>query len=228
DVMSYATIGNPRRRFSYYNDFINDLSTTANGEISESNAGTGAGTAVLNQVNANQVGLVQSSTGTTATGRATVQTASAMMVAGAGAMCFELNGRVTMLSDAVNEFTLRIGFFDNAGSDAADGIYFEYDRTQSTNWRLCAASNSTRTKTNSSTAAGTVFDTLRIDVNAAGTSDEFLLNGVSLGTDTTNHQNTTVRNFGFGWQLVKTAGTTARTFDVDYLVAELDFTTARA
>ncbi len=227
DLMSYATVGHPRRRFSYYNDFINDLNATANGDLSEGNSGTGAGTGVLNQVNANQVGLVQSSTGSAATGRASVLSAVAMMVAGAGAMCFELNGRVTTLSDAGNEFVLRVGFLDAAASDATDGIYFEYDRTQSTNWRLCAASNATRSKSNSAAAVGTGFDTLRIDVDAAGTSAEFFLNGVSLGTVASNLPNTAGRNFGFGWQLIKTAGTTARTFDVDYLAAEVDFTAPR-
>jgi hypothetical protein len=71
------------------------------------------------------------------------------------------------------------------------------------------------------------WDTLRIEVNAAGTSVAFFVDGVQVATHTANIPTGTARAFGAGWLLIKSLGTTARTVDADYLLVEHDLTTPR-
>jgi len=75
---------------------------------------------------------------------------------------------------------------DKAGTALTDGVWFEYDEND-TNWQCVNSIAGTETKTDSGVAiaAATKYD-LKFFVNAAGTSIEFFVNGVSKATHTTN------------------------------------------
>lgn len=89
--------------------------------------------------------------------------------------------------------TYRIGFGDTISyADQTDGVWLEYDPSGSNNFRMCSASNGTRTRTASSVAvaASTWYRGVWY-FNQAGTSVSYFLstNGapvVKLGTVSTN------------------------------------------
>jgi len=193
-------------------------------------SGTGAAnTVVTTNGTSNNPGIVQFSTGTTATGRAALALAPTSKFFGGGVATFELLVYIPTLSDAAQEFILRLGFGDIvAGTDNVDGVYFEYNRLTSVNWLMKTANNSTRTTTASSTAvvAG-AWVKLKAVVNANGTNVDYYVNGALIGSVTTNIPITVARVCGPNLAIVKSAGTTARTMLVDYFGFQQVFTTPR-
>lgn len=224
-------------QFKYLNDFINNVATTAPGnDLQATNSGTGTGTNSQTTDGAGRVGLVRSTTGTTATGRAAVSTHGSAVRLGGGSWVFETSFNITTTSNSTERYALPIGFIDTyTAVNQVDGVYFLYDEggastgsTASGNWQCVTVSNSVRTFTTTSTAVvqGT-WTTLRIEVNAAANSVSFFVNGTNVATHTTNIPSGSGRETGFGWLLMKSVGTTARTVDFDYLSALSLLTTAR-
>lgn len=224
-------------RYFYVNDFINTVTTTAPGnDIMATNSGTSAATSTQATDANNRVGLVRSTTGTTATGRSAVATGGSAVRLGGGAWVFETAFKITTTSNATERFQLPIGFIDTyTAANQVDGAYFLYDEggvstgsTASGNWQCVTVSNSTRTFTTTSTAvAQGTWVTLRIEIAADGSSVVFKINGTTVATHTTNIPIGAGRETGFGWLLIKSVGTTARTVDFDYLSAQCAFTTTR-
>lgn len=224
-------------RFFYLNDFINNVATTAPGnDLQATNSGTGTGTNSQTTSGSDRIGLVRSTTGTTATGRAAVATAAAAVRLGGGAWVYETSFNITTTSNATERYALPIGFFDTyTAVNQVDGVYMLYDEggastgsTASGNWQCVTVSNSTRTFTTTSTAvAQGTWVTIRIEINAAANSVVFKVNGTTVATHTTNIPTGAGRETGFGWLLMKSVGTTARTVDFDYLSSQCAFTTAR-
>lgn len=214
----------PRAQYEALWDFENVLTGTPFGA---SNNGTGA-TVSAGTATAAHPGTAQTSTGTTTTGRGAASTGVAIILLGGGSWIWEADINIAALDDGTDTYTLRLGFLDILTADVVDGVYFEYDKSVSANWRICTANNSTRTKTNTSTAvAAATWIRLRFEINAAGTSAEFFIDGVSVGTIATNIPTAAGRETGMGWALQKTAGTNARTFDLDYWYVKNIFTTQR-
>lgn len=89
---------------------------------------------------------------------------------------------------ATTGIIVRVGLHDiSSTSDAVDGIYFEYDPSTSANWLMVASSNSSRTKTASSSLVNALtWYRLKIVSNAANDSIEYFVDGVSIGTVTTD------------------------------------------
>lgn len=179
-------------------------------------------------------GIVQLSTGTTATGRSAVRTTALSGVKfGGGKWIFETRVRINTLSTAAERYALRAGFIDSTTGDSTDGAYFEYDESVSANWRLKTSNNGTRTTVDSGIAvAAAAWITLRVCINAAGTQADYYLNGtlVTDGTPapiTTNIPTAAGRATGIGVMVLKSIGLTTRTFDVDYLFTDAFLTTQR-
>lgn len=219
-----------------YWEFWSDTGTTTVGEgLFETKSGTDAATDSLAAlVTDNAVGIVQSSTGTTATGRAGVGGYAAAMYFGDGATVWEARVRVPTLSTGTERYQLVVGFMDTmTAANQVDGAFFAYDEGgvgnglgASANWRAVTTSNSTRSNADTTIAvAAATWYRLRIEVNAGGTEAKFYINGTLRATLTTNIP--TARTFGFGHLIIKSVGTTARTFDVDYMAFHKEFTTPR-
>lgn len=94
------------------------------------------------------------------------------------------------LSDVTDNYELYIGLGNGAanGSEPTDGVYFFYNyATSSGVWVGKTAAGSSRTSVvSATTVALNTWYTLKAVINAAGTSVEFFVNGVSAGTSTTN------------------------------------------
>lgn len=155
---------------------------------------------------------------------------------GGGKYRWENRVAIPVNSDGTNTFQFISGFWDVTNSvNQVDGIYFLYDSqgvstgsAASGNWQIVTASNSVRTFTTTSVAIdNTNLQKLRIDVNATATSVTFYINDVAVGTHTTNIPSGASRLTTSGVYIQKSAGTTARTADIDYLYLKAKFTTPR-
>jgi hypothetical protein len=211
-------------------DFIANTPAGLNGWISTV-SGTGAAIAVSNTLsNSNHIGILNFSTGTTATGRSVLSLTNAMsnFLLGSGALICQTLINIPTLSNGTQRFNLRLGFGDNiASGDNVDGVYFEYDDSLSANWRICSSANSVRTKTNTSVAVALGWTTLGFILNAAGNSIDFYINGVSVGNITTNIPTSAGRNCEPILKIEKTIGATSSSFSVDYFNSEIIFNTPR-
>lgn len=235
-VLSASPTNFRNYRFTYFNEFLNTVGTATGGnDIIATNSGTGAGTNNQATSAAERVGLVRSTTGSTATGRTSPGTSSTACAFGGGSWVYEIEIKLTTLSTVTERYQLVLGFHDiQNAANQTDAIAFVYDEggvstgsAASANWQTLTASNTARTFTTTSTAVATGWVNLRIEVNAAGNSVTFYVNGTSVATHTTNIPTGTSRVTGFGYLLIKSIGTTARTMDVDYIFCEQDLTTNR-
>jgi predicted outer membrane repeat protein len=203
----------------YYHDM---LGTTADTAISSQVNGTSAAnsaTAVTSV--AGHGGIVQHTTGTATTGRAGMLSTNAagILLGNSWYWRYESMIRIGTLSDGTNRYTYRAGFIDSPSAESTDGIFFRYvDNVNTGQWQLVCRSNGTETATNSTTApAAATWYRLTIIVNPAGNNAEFFVNGTSIGTCASNLPTGAGRGTGFGSLIIKSAGGTARTIDLDYL-----------
>jgi hypothetical protein len=206
------------RRGAYH---IHDmLGVTTDSAISSQVAtGTNSATAVTSEIA--HPGVVRHSTGASATGRAGMLSTNVdgILIGNSWFWRFEGMVRVTTLSSAAQTYTYYMGFIDAAATEPVDGVYFRYTHgVNSGQWQLVCRSNNTETATNSSSAvAAATWYRLTILVNPAGSSAEFFVNGTSIGTCASNLPTGAGRGTGFGSNIIKSVGTTARTIDLDYL-----------
>ncbi|HMX98854.1 MAG TPA: hypothetical protein PK473_03020 [Nitrosomonas sp.] len=193
-------------------------------------SGTGAAsTLVTTNQTSNNAGIIQHSTGTTATGRAAHSLGVTLAFFSGGIATYESLIYIPTLASVAEDYRIRLGFGDDVvGNDQVDGVYFEYDRGVSANWRCKTSNNSTRTTTDSGTAvAAGAWVKLGWVMNAAGNSVAFYINGTNVATNTTNIPTAVARVCGPFHIISKIAGTTARTFLIDYMFYRQVFTTPR-
>lgn len=173
----------------------------------------------------NARGTATCSTGTTTTGRAGIYAMcdtsgqGSFTPTGTGAFIFEARVKLTTLSDGTNTYICAVG--SNQGVHSAfpgnNGYYFRYTHgTNSGKWQAVTDTGSLQTSTDTGVIADTSYAIFRIEVNAANTSVAFYINNTLVATNTTNiPSSSSICNIGAG--LLKSAGTTARTIEVDYL-----------
>lgn len=209
--------GQSRMSFYYCEDFV------STGMTSISVSGIGASS--FAQVLAGAPGIQRSTVTTSATPdtvRIIANTSvTAMIVGGGNPVFFEGRCRTPTVQDGTDQWTDRWGLGDGTGGgDNVDGIYFESDRAVNgdNNVRLCAANNSTRTKTTMGVApTANTFERWMLVCNGAGTSMQGYLNGVAAGSPVTTNIPTARATGIWFLQMIKTAGTTnARSVDRDY------------
>jgi hypothetical protein len=242
-VNNLSFIDKFKRGVQYFTDFDNTASSTPNfagftvgGSVNRTN------TNVPNWAS-NQIGVCQYQTGITTTGYFTHINEGFIVnqfIFGGGAWVFESYVNVETLSDLTNRFRFVSGF-GNAPTNASEqnGAFFTYDEggiqngtVASPNWQCVTTLASTRTLTTTTTAvtAG-AWVKLRIQVNAAGTSVTFYINGTLVATHTTNIPTYVAGNAARGFNvkqgILKSTGLTNRNVYCDYLGYENVLTTPR-
>ena len=107
--------------------------------------------------------------------------------------------------------------------DDIDGVFFMYDSegtnlVASPNWYMVSASDSNRTETVTATAVvEDAWIKLRIEVNSAGTSAEFFIDGASVGSLSTNLPTNAGDFHSFSsFTIIKSNGTSDRIMYIDY------------
>lgn len=138
---------------------------------------------------------------------------------GAGPLTYETTIYVPTLADGTNTYIFRVGLGDvPTGTDFNNGIYFEYNITSGVGtgltW-LC--------KTNTGGGVPTTVDSLvtvsaatwyrlTVNVNSAGTSVDYYINGTLITTITT----TIPTRASCYFSIMKTVGTSSRSVVTDY------------
>lgn len=227
-----------RERYQFLNEWTNNAGTavTTGDAMFISQNGTGAGQTVVATTDQNEVGIAACATGTTATGRAVASMPASTLRFGGGEWTIEQRIWIPDLSTSAERFTILGGFFDVLTSpNQADGAYILYDEggvstgsTASANWQLVTCSNSTRTFTTTSTAV--VEDAwiyLKTVVNAAGNSVSFFINGINVGTHTTNIPTSSGRETSYGHGILKSVGLLSRFVRCGYTAVQCNYTTPK-
>lgn len=131
------------------------------------------------------------------------------------------NGETTMIARFTRDGSLTIGAgrfsfgYNSYGTN--DRVQFLIDGSidATPNWIISTSNGgvSTDTITGVTLTNGGVWQVLKIVINAAGTSAEFFIDGVSLGTQSTNFPSTTTR-----MSIGAFEGLDANGMDVDYML----------
>lgn len=176
-------------------------------------------------------GIFTLSSSTSSTGNAGIffgnaSSTTAPIIVGGGAIDLYWVIQMPTLSTSGERYIANFGFGDTYGNATqGNGIYFTCaDNINSAQWRGITTSASTPTNVDSSTATTTSYTTLRININAAGTLVTFYVNGVSIGTSSTNIPTATIVPFV---QMTKSIGSTARTVNIDLFYMYQKLTAAR-
>lgn len=213
-------------------DFTGGTSAGESGWTSAS-SGTGVGgtSGSATIVDGNHPGVLVVSCGTDTNGRYCLHRATNQILVGGGPIVMETLVNIPNLSDVTDEYDLEIGFGDQTGSSAqTNGIFFSYDRNTSANWYATSVYSSSSTAADTSIVVGTGWTKFRIEINAAASSVEFFTaaGGSTPATRATvTTKIPTTNRITPYYRIIKSAGTTARTFGIDYWTLRQFFTTAR-
>lgn len=222
------------RVWYWSSDFIIEESSS----LSQVGAGTGNSTqsGVYGMDNVERaLGVSQTDTGTTATGRRTVATTLNTLTTGLGRLRCGFRLAIEQLSTGGDTFTQYLGFINNSGSgDHNAGAYFRYTHgVNGGRWEAVTASGGgspTRTAVDTGVAADTLYSIFEVEIAEDTSSAKFYINGVLVATISTNLPPTSTTanfTFGFGWKIEKSVGTTQCNVSVDWAYFELGKSVAR-
>ena len=188
--------------------------------VSAVSAGAGAGAfPVAVGLTADHPGVWQLNTGSTATGRVFVLSrVGAYQVGVGGETKFQSWLRLPFLSDAVNRFVARTGFFSiSLPNTITQGIGFEYQDDQGANWQaICddAPGVETSVDTGILVVPGQWYKHA-LTIPADGSEVEFFIDDVSVATITTNLPTGIGFSHFVNMHLMKLIGVAARNYLLD-------------
>lgn len=185
-------------------------------------ATSGTGSNVINigtTTTGTRLGVIAVSTGTDTTGRAGVGTTGTALRAGVGQYRWRADIRVPTASNGTDTFTLYAGFTDLFTGLGTCGAYVTYTHgTNSGNLVFTTRSASTSTSTNLATTpvSATAWTSVEIQIDQDLAHAYCYVNGVLVATHTANIPIST-ELFGAFTNIVKSAGTTSRTCELDLM-----------
>jgi len=218
-----------RKKVEYFEDLISVPTTERASWISAGNSGTGSATNQGTPVIGHQ-GVINCVTGTDTTGWSRLYTYSKQFIFGSESFVTECIFKTPdTLPTADENYYITFGFAENGtywfgGSDAC-ALVFGLDTTAK--WGMHTKINGGAEVTTWVTGLPTVstWYHLKIVVNSAGTSAEFFVNNVSIGTQSTGMP--TGRSVELVLNIIKTAGTTSRAMTIDAIGIEYQYPTVR-
>ena len=237
-VNSLSFIDKGKRMVSFFTDFLTNATLDgAQSFASGGSLGLIVGSQIPNRTNQQGVAFFQTNTVATNYINYCSSSGAAQLWFGGGAWNYEALININTLSTALERYRMIFGFGSViSNSSEADGVFITYDEggtangtIASANWQCVTVANSVRTLTTSATAVtASAWNKLRIEINAAGTSVTFYVNGTAIATHTTNIPlASNSRYVLMKTGLAKTIGITTRGFYCDYIGYENILTTAR-
>jgi hypothetical protein len=237
-VNALSFIDKGKRMVSFFTDFLTNATLDgAQSFASGGSLGLIVGAQIPNRTNQQGVAFFQTNTAATNYINYCSSSGAAQLWFGGGAWNYEALININSLSTALERYRMIFGFGSViSNSSETNGVFITYDEggtangtTASANWQCVTVDNSVRTLTTSTTAVtASAWNKLRIEINAAGTSVTFYVNGVSIATHTTNIPlASNSRYVLMKTGLAKTIGITTRGFYCDYIGYENILTTAR-
>lgn len=217
--------------FVYEECFFRATTQYYDGGVIQQVSGTNAATAAVSPPLVNHPGIISLTTGTTATGRAGLMMGNnGGVVLTGGKIRFGAVLRIiTALSDASQTYTIRMGLFTEVAIDSSAGVYFRYTHgTNGGKWQGVARSGGVESTVDTGvTPDTTTWHRYEFEINAAGTSVEFFIDGISVGTISSNLPISSESLRLAPFNVVKSVGTTARVFHLDAYWYIAEFTTER-
>jgi hypothetical protein len=237
-VNALSFIDKGKRMVSFFTDFLTNATLDgAQSFASGGSLGLIVGAQIPNRTNQQGVAFFQTNTVATNYINYCSSSGAAQFWFGGGAWNYEALININTLSTALERYRMIFGFGSViSNSSEADGVFITYDEggtangtIASANWQCVTVANSVRTLTTSTTAVtASAWNKLRIEINAAGTSVTFYVNGTAIATHTTNIPlASNSRYVLMKTGVAKTIGTTTRGFYCDYIGYENILTTAR-
>jgi len=146
-------------------------------------------------------------------------------ILGGGILTMDWLVRVSDLSTAGERFSFMVGMFDTATTQVNSVRFLYTDNVNAGNWTISAQAASVTTNTDSGIpVVADQWYKLRAVVNAAASSIEYFIDGVSVGTVTTNIPTVAIAPRA---SLAKTVGSASRPCYVDYFRLYQRLTVAR-
>lgn len=175
------------------------------------------------------IGRLDVSTGTTSNNKGLAVYESSIgenrIKAGGAPLTIEWRIRIPVLS-GTPEFNVKIGLQDQAQPAGLppNGIFFNYSSTvNSGKWRGVTRNASTSTNVDSAiTVVANTWYKLRFQINAAGTSVEFFVNDVSVGSSTSNISTTNAMRLMAGIEKQGTNSSISRTMNIDFVYYRIE------
>jgi hypothetical protein len=142
--------------------------------------------------------------------------------------------RIPDLSDGTNTYHIRAGLVTSFNSTPlSGGISFTYDlagtqtgSSASANWQTITASSNVRTYNQNYTGTSVAANSwTKLQIVANSSQVLFFINGSLIATHTTNLPSS--QNLIPYFDIRKTAGSTARTFEIDYNTIDIKYSTPR-
>ena len=218
----------PSLGFYLYDDFPSGVYVSGGiGTLGWASSVSGLSAAISGFViSNNNPGVVRINKGSDSNGRAAIYLDETFIFFGGGEVVYETLVQIPSPPDGSNSYVARIGFGDTPAADQVDGVYFECSQAD-THWIIKTANNSVRTAVTTTALVIAGMNKLRIEINAAGTSVEYFLGGVSIGTISTNIPTTSARSTGLIYQIISTVGSATRSILPDYMKVSQVFSTPR-
>lgn len=181
------------------------------------------------------LGISESDTGTTSTGRRTVTSDIGSLTTSLARLRIAVRYAPNQLSNGTDTFTCYVGFINNSGAgEPTAGAYFLYSHgVNSGKWQAVTAEGTatpTRTKQDTGVTATNTYSIFEVEFNEAGTSATFYIDGTLVNTiSTTIPPLSTTANttFGYGWKIEKSVGTAVVAASTDWYFFETERTNAR-
>lgn len=172
-------------------------------------------------------GVAAIRTGTATTGRAALMGSATGVLFGGGEWHFMEINLIAVASDATDRYTVRLGFGDNDAGEPTDGIYFRYsDNLNGGEWQAVTRAGGSETATDTNVALDTAnYVKFEIIVNAGATSVDFLINGSTVATNTTNIPSAATGTLP--GSIIKSAGSNSRQVQIDCVGYHHSLTTRR-
>jgi hypothetical protein len=194
------------------------------------NAFSGAGAVASYFVSADAPGILRFSTGTTAAGAARVASLFQNALLPAGKASMQWRFRIPALSDGVETFTFRSGLGTPVAASAAaptDGAWIEYSSAASHAIKLVSAVGNVQTVVNGAALAANTWTVLELRLSANSPRAQLYQNGLLTAELDSGFPASTLPMLIFPGQLAKSAGTTARTLELDMYYYGYAFSSVR-
>lgn len=180
------------------------------------NGGANQGDASLDNTSC---GVTEILTGVNTDGAEMIGSASTIAVAG-GQIEVSFRVKLPALSDVTDNYTVYVGLTDaylDADYVPTEGIYFAYNHgLNAGDWTSYCTDEDVDTTDDLDVAATTNWTTLKFVVNSDASSVTFYIDGVAVGTTTTNIPDSTDFLY-LTAQIIKSAGTNTRGLKIDYV-----------
>ncbi len=214
--------------------YTNEMMTTQADQVVALFSGNAGSFANVTGV-ANHPGINELRTGTNTNGSAGIGSndpGSAYLLGNGDYWRFETVVNIPGLSDGTNTYTFRAGFSDGGAGDGTDGCFFRYGSAiNGGKWQgVCRNGGGGGLETvcdTTITVAAATWYRLTLVVNTAGNSVDFQTNGTSRCQVTSNIPTTATHETSWNIGILKSAGTTGKTAQIDYVEVYDQFGTPR-